>query len=115
VRDIAKGVEQLVFIGTNENPTAAQAHVVLPSAVYAEKDGTFTNVDGRVQRLRAALAPWGESKPEWQLLAELASKLGLSVTLTDAPTIFADLAKREAPFEGLSYEVVGDGGALLTC
>ena len=105
----------MIFIGTNDNTTSAAAHLVLPSAIYAEKDGTFTNVDGRVQRIQAALAPWGEAKPEWLILTELAARLGLDETFTDAPSIFAALAKREAPFNGLSYQVIGDQGAVLAC
>ena len=113
VQVAAKQLELLAFIGTNENPTAVAAHVVLPSAVYAEKDGTFTNFQGRVQRIRAALGPWDEAKPEWQILSELAGALGLTTTFTDAPAIFAELAKAEQAFQGLSYHAIGDQGALL--
>lgn len=109
----AQQVELLVFQGSHANPTASLAHVVLPSAVYAEQDGTFTNVQGRVQRIHAALAPWGESKPDFQILGELAHALGVEWALTDPQSLFAELAKREKPFQGLSYQTVGDHGALL--
>ena len=113
VKQAASALELLVFVGTNANKTAELAHLVLPSAVYAEKDGTFTNFQGRVQRIHAALNPWGESKPDWQFLLELAAKLGLGLTYPDAPAIFAELAKREPPFQGLSYQSIGDQGAML--
>ena len=113
VKDAAQHLELLVFIGTNANRTAELAHVVLPSTVYAEKDGTFTNVQGRVQRIHAALHPWGEAKPDWQILCELASKLGVSVTFADVASIVAELAKSEAAFYGLTYQVIGEQGAFL--
>jgi predicted molibdopterin-dependent oxidoreductase YjgC len=109
----AQSVELLVFQGSNAHRTAALAHVVLPSAVYAEQDGTFTNFQGRVQRIRAALTPWGESKPDYQILSELAGLLGLGLACVDPQALFADLAKGEKPFHGLSYQSLGDQGALL--
>jgi NADH-quinone oxidoreductase subunit G len=113
VQTAAKQLELLAFIGPNENPTASMAHVVLPSAAYAEKDGTFTNFQGRVQRIRVALGPWGDAKPEWQILSELSAALGLKTAFVDAPSIFRELAKSEAAFQGLTYESIGDQGALL--
>ena len=108
-----KPLELLVFIGANENPTASLAHLVLPSASYAEKDGTFTNFEGRVQRIRAALGACGEAKPEWQICSELAAALGLKAAFADAPSVFAGLAKTERAFHGLTYQAIGDQGVLL--
>ncbi len=113
VKAAAATLELLIYQGTNTTPTADRAHVVLPSAAYAEKDGTFTNFQGRIQRIHAALAPWGEARPEWDVLSELAGRLELGVSWVDAPTIFAELASRERAFAGLSYETIGDHGALL--
>jgi len=110
----AAALEQLVFIGTNKNKTSAAAHLVLPSAVFAEKDGTFTNFQGRIQRIHAALTPWGESKPEWQILSELASRLELPAAFVDAKSIFDQLAQHEPSFRGFSYQLIGDQGAVLT-
>ena len=112
VRQAAQQLEQLVFIGTNGNSTASLAHLVLPSAAYAEQDGTFTNFQGRVQRLHAALPPWAEAKPEWTILNDLAGRLGLPATFTDAPAIFAELAAKEPSFRGLTYQTIGDQGAM---
>jgi len=113
VQQAVAALEQLIFVGTNTNPTAQMAHVVLPSAVYAEKDGTFTNGQDRVQRIHAALNPWAEARPEWQILLELAASLGLPVKFADAPSIFGELAAQEKAFHGLSYQLIGDQGALL--
>jgi NADH-quinone oxidoreductase subunit G len=113
VQEAVRGLELLVFQGANANKTAALAHLVLPVAVYAEKDGTFTNVQGRVQRFHAALDPLGASKPDWQILIELAAILGLRVTGVDAPAIFAEMAKAERSFRGLTYQAIGDQGGML--
>ncbi len=57
------------------NETSRMAHVVLPAASFAEKDGTFTNTERRVQRVRAAVAPPGAARPDWQIIASLAPRL----------------------------------------
>src|SRR5262249_20088888 len=59
------GAGLVVFQGTNANATSARAHLVLPSAAYAEREGTFTNFQGHVQRFRAAFAPLGEARADW--------------------------------------------------
>lgn len=56
--------------------TAKLATVVLPAASFAEKDGTFTNFEGRVQRVRKAIKPVGESLPDWEIIVKLADKMG---------------------------------------
>lgn len=113
VKSAAAKLELLAFIGTNASPTAGLAHVVLPSAAYAEKDGTFTNFEGRVQRIFAAFDPAGEAQPDWKLLADLGQALGSPMNFPDAPAVFAELAGTEAPFKGMSYASIGDQGATL--
>ena len=56
--------------------TAQMADVVLPAATFAEKNGTFTNTERRVQRVRQAIAPVGEAKPDWQIVCEMAQTIG---------------------------------------
>ena len=64
------GAETLIFQGTNAGLTSARASVVLPSAAYAEADGTFTNFQGRVQRFRPAVTPLGEAQLLQPMLEE---------------------------------------------
>ncbi len=113
IKEATAQLELLVFVGSNMTQTAELAYVALPSAVYAEKSGTFTNFQGRVQRIFAALDPWGEAKPEWEIMSALAARLGLDVVYPDAATVFSQLAKQEAPFNGLTYDLIGEQGALL--
>jgi len=71
-----KKAKFVVFQDIFPNQTANYAHVVLPAASFAEKTGTFINTEGKVQRIRKALEPPGNSRPDWEILCELAKKLG---------------------------------------
>lgn len=114
VKEAVTNLDLCVFVGTNRNRTAQLSDIVLPSAVYAEKDGSFTNIDGRIQRIHAAFAPMGDAKTELQILSDLAVKLNLGISFTDAETLFADMGRTEAAFSGLTYLALGDVGAQLT-
>ncbi len=102
-----------VFSGTNENPTVPLAHWVLPSAAYVEKDGTFVNCHGRLQRIGRAFAQLEDSREDWRILLELAGLLDLPLDGRKPNEIFLGLAEAEAPFAGLSYETIGDQGAQI--
>ena len=110
VRQISEKVGLFVFSGTNENRTVPFAHWVLPTAAYVEKDGTFVNCHGRVQRIGRAFPPLKDSREDWRILLELAAKLGLPLDWRGPEEIFHALAKALAPFEGLSYETIGKQG-----
>ena len=114
VRELPEKVGLLIFSGTNENSTVPLAHWVLPSAAYVEKDGTFVNCHGRVQRIGSAFPPLQDSRADWRILLELAGKLGLSLDWRGPEDIFRGLAKALASFEGLSYEKIGAQGADLS-
>jgi NADH-quinone oxidoreductase subunit G len=111
VRELSERVGLFVFSGTNENPTARMAHWVLPSAAYVEKDGTFVNCHGRVQRIGRAFPPLGDSREDWRTLLDLAGRLGLPLEWREPQEIFEALATALAPFAGLSYEKIGAQGA----
>ena len=114
VRELSEKLECFVFSGANENPTASFAQWVLPTSGYVEKDGTFVNCQGRVQRIGSAFPPLGDSREDWRILLELAGLLGLPLEWRDPKQIFLGLAKAEAPFAGLSYEAIGDHGVEIT-
>lgn len=71
--------------------TAAMAHVVLPACSYAEKDGTFTNTEGHVQRVRQAINPVGESRPDWEVAAALSGLMGEPLEYGDAQEILKEI------------------------
>ena len=111
VQQLSMKVPLFVFSGTNENATVPLAHWVLPSAAYVEKDGTFVNCHGRVQRIGSAFPPLGDSREDWRILLELARKLGLHLDWRGPEEIFEELARVSPPFKGLSYETIGARGA----
>jgi predicted molibdopterin-dependent oxidoreductase YjgC len=114
------GAELLVFQGTNASLTSARAGLVLPSAAYAERDGTFTNFQGRVQRFRTATAPLGEAIPDWQILARLRARVPRVASLNEPALtaerpeqVFTALAAAVPAFAGMSYRGLGDTGQLV--
>ncbi len=113
VRQISEKVSLFIYSGTNENPTVPLAHWVLPSAAYIEKDGTFVNCHGRVQRIGRAFSPLADSREDWRFLLELAHKLSLPLDWRQPEEIFQGLAETVTPFEGLSYETIGTQGVDL--
>jgi NADH-quinone oxidoreductase subunit G len=113
VRAALAAVPALIWSGTNANATSALAHWVLPSAAWVERDGTFTNFQGRVQRFRAAIPPLGEARPEWDVIGRVLEALGEAAGPRRAEHWFRALSEAVPAFAGLSYQSVGDGGQLV--
>jgi formate dehydrogenase major subunit len=95
--------------------TAALADVVLPSACFAEKDGTFSNTERRVQRIREAVAAPGEAKADWQIIAELATKLGYSMNYSSAEDIMGEINDLTPSYAGITYERLEEEGIQWPC
>lgn len=85
--------------------TAEKASVVLPSAAFAERDGTQTNSERRVQKVRKAVEPVGSSKADWQIVCELAKAMGSEkdFAFKDAEAIFTEIAKTVPAYAGITY------------
>jgi NADH-quinone oxidoreductase subunit G len=110
IRKMSEKVRLLVFSGTNENATVPLAHLVLPVAAYVEKDGTFVNCHGRVQRIGRAFPPLADSREDWRLLLGLAAMLELPFDWRGPKEIFQALAQALPAFQGLGYEKIGPRG-----
>ena len=110
IRELSERVKLFVYSGTNENPTVSEAHWVLPSAAYVEKDGTFVNCHGRVQRIGRAFSPLANSREDLRILQDLASRLDLPELRQNPREVFLALSKTEKAFAGMSYESIGDQG-----
>ncbi len=113
VEQISTKVKLFVWQGSNINETGSYAHVVLPAAVYAEKDGTFTNCQQRVQRIWPAFLPLGEAKADWEIVALLSEKLGNPFSYRGADAIFKDIAQSVGAFSEMTYEKIVDQGMVL--
>ena len=84
--------------------------MVFPAEVYAEKEGTVVHPDGRLQRLRPAIARAGEVRAEWQVLAEIALRLGLDLDVLSGPMASERLFAAVPFYAGLTLEEIGGRG-----
>jgi len=105
--------DYVIYQGSNENETSGLANLVLPAATYAEVNGTFTNFEGRVQRIHAGIEPLGDSLPAWRVICKLAQTAGFDYGYESAAEVFVELAQTVTEFEGLSYEKIGSEGMKL--
>jgi len=102
-------LEFLVVQEIFENETTAAADVVLPASSYAEQDGTFTNNDGLVQRVRQSIPTVHQSKPDWVITAQLAKELGMDFGYElSASAVFRDIAEHVPAYAGMRYPVLKD-------
>jgi formate dehydrogenase alpha subunit len=118
-----KAIDQLELLVVQDlflHETAERAHVFLPAAAFAEKEGSFTNSERRVQRVRRVLDPPGEARPDWQITAELARRvarrLGIDVVgqfdWPDAAAVFDEMARLTPFLGGLSHARLDREGGL---
>lgn len=110
VEEALRAVEFLVVQDMFLTETARLAHVVLPAASYAEREGTYTNTERRVQLARAAISPIGESRPDWQIICDLARRMGHQWNYTSTAEIMEEIASLTPSYGGITYErLEGDG------
>lgn len=95
--------------------TAQMADVVLPSKCFAEKDGTFSNTERRVQRVRKAVDSPGSAKDDWKITCEIATRMGYAMSYKDSETIFKELAGVTPSYAGISYARIADEGLHWPC
>jgi predicted molibdopterin-dependent oxidoreductase YjgC len=118
-----KAIGQLDFLVVQDlfmHETAERAHVFLPAASFAEKEGTFTNSERRVQRVRQALPPPGEARPDWWIACELAKRVARRVgleldgqfTYAGPAAIFNEMARLVPFLSGLSHARLDREGGL---
>ena len=108
--------EFLVCQDIFQNETTRFAHVVLPAAAWSENDGTFTNSERRVNRVRTASQPPGEAKPNWWIFREIAKRMGQEWASASAQEIWDDEIAELAPqFAGIKYHRIEENGLQWPC
>lgn len=113
IRKSLEALDHLVVIDLFLTETAELADVVLPATSWAETDGTFVNTERRVQRVREAVPPPGEAKPDWWIVAQLALRLGFKgFDWKDAGEVFDEACSLMPIYGGLSWERISDGPGL---
>ena len=113
-RDLER-LELLVVQDIFLTETAQLAHVVLPVASFAEKDGTFTNTERRVQRVRKALAAPGDARTDWGVVCDVATRLGHPMSYRDAAGIMDEIARVTPSYGGMSFARLESFGLQWPC
>jgi formate dehydrogenase alpha subunit len=115
VEEALKNLDFLVVQDIFMTETAALADVVLPAASFAEKDGTFTNTERKVQRVRKAINPVGDSKSDWEIIAAIMNKLGYKADYKQAQDIMEEIAAVIPSYAGISYDRIETEGLHWPC
>ena len=114
-----RALESLEFLAVQDiflTETAALADVVLPAACYAEKDGTFTNTERRVQRVRKAVEPPGEARADWEIICALAERAGYAGMRYSGPAAVMDEVAGLTPlYGGIGYDRLDPHGLQWPC
>jgi formate dehydrogenase alpha subunit len=115
---VTKALENLELLVVQDiflTETARMADVVLPGCSFAEKDGTFTNTERRVQRVRQAIEPRGTSLPDWKIIAGLSNRMGLPMHYPDSESIFREISAVTPSYAGITYDLIEQAGVHWPC
>lgn len=115
VKEALEHVDFLVVQDIFMTETSELADVVLPAASFAEKDGTFSNTERRVQRVRKAIDPVGQSKADWQIIMEIMNHLGYKKTYAHPSEIMDEIASLTPSYAGITFDRLEKGGIQWPC
>ncbi|MCZ6680956.1 MAG: molybdopterin-dependent oxidoreductase [Candidatus Poribacteria bacterium] len=108
-----ESVDFLVVQDIFESDVAKLADVVLPGVTFAEKDGTFTNSSGWVQRIHKSVDPPGEARTDWEIIQQVAKRLGGDIDYHFAGEIAMDIAENVPGYQDATHQKIGDSGVKL--
>jgi formate dehydrogenase alpha subunit len=114
VQAALESLEFLLVIDIFPTSTSELAHVVLPGASFAESEGTFTNSERRVQRVRKAIEPLA-GKTNWEIIQELSTRMGYLMDYQSSEEIFNEMASLTPPYSGMSYARLEEKGLCWPC
>jgi formate dehydrogenase (NADP+) alpha subunit len=116
VKEALSKLDFFVFQDIFLNETAVYAHVILPACSYAEKDGTFTNTERRIQLIRKAIEPIGESKEDGWIISQIAKRMGgKGFEYKDPAAVMDEIAKLTPSMGGVSHKRLEDGSLQWPC
>jgi formate dehydrogenase alpha subunit len=114
-----KALEELDFLVSQDiflSESAEYADVVLPAASFAEKDGTFTSTERRIQRVRRVIPPRGEAKPDWWITSQIAQAMGEEgFDYQSAEEIMAEISQVSPIYGGITYQRIEEIGLQWPC
>ncbi len=111
---VEKALEEVFLVAQDifPNETTAHADVVFPASCFAEREGTVTSTERRVQRLRKIVEPPGEARPDWVVIRDIAQKLGMSgFSFNSEKEIFEEIRKAVPQYSNIDYEKGGIWGS----
>ncbi len=115
---VVEGLKKLDFLVVQDiflTETAQYADVVLPAACFAEKDGTFTNTERRVQRVRKAVEPPGQALADWEIIFRLATAMGYPMSYASPSEIMDEIAGLTPSYGGISFARLEEKGIQWPC
>ncbi len=115
VKDSFQHLDFLVVQDIFMTETAQMADVVLPSACFAEKEGTFSNTERRVQRVRKAVDSPGEAKEDWWITCQIGTRMGLSMDYADGRAVFEEIRQVTPSYAGITYDRIENLGIHWPC
>ncbi len=115
VEESLKKLDFLVVQDIFMTETAQLADVVLPGVSFAEKSGTFTNTERRVQMVNAAVSPVGESKQDWEIISEISTRMGYPMSYNDPEEIFDEIRTLTPSYAGITYKRIETTGLQWPC
>jgi len=118
IAHVSEGLKNLKFLVVQDiflTETARLADVVFPAVTFAEKDGTFTNTERRVQLVRKAIEPLGEAKPDWEIITQLSSRMGYPLKYSHPAEIMEEIARLTSSYAGIDYKRLEKGGLQWPC
>ncbi len=119
INHVKESLKKLEFLVVNDmflSETAELAHIVLPAASFAEKSGTFTNTERRVQMVRKAIESFGDSRPDWWIVSEIAKRLGAKgFEYADPSDIMDEIASVTPIYGGIAHSRLGSEGLQWPC
>jgi formate dehydrogenase alpha subunit len=110
-----KSLDFLVVQDIFMSETAQLADVVLPGVSFAEKDGTFTNTERKVKRVRKAIEPIGGSKPDWKIICDLSTRMGYPMSYDHPSQIMEEIAQLTPSYGGIFYDRIEQDGLYWPC
>lgn len=110
-----EGLDCLIVQDIFPTETALTADVILPAAIFAEKDGTYTNTERRVQKLNRALEPLGEAKPDWEIINELSARMGMPFNYRSTAEIMDEIASLTPIYGGIHHDRLDEYGLQWPC
>jgi formate dehydrogenase alpha subunit len=118
IHHVEKALKALDFLVVQDifmSETALLADVVLPGVSFAEKDGTFTNTERKVKRVRRAIEPIGESRDDWKVICEISSRMGYEMSYKNPSQILQEVAQLTPSYAGISYDRIEKDGLHWPC